>query len=227
MNADPARRRAAQQRVERADQSPVGGDVDREHAVPFLRIDVVQRRQDAENAGVADEGVEPAPASIERLAQPVDRRHGRAGRAARAWPGSPRRAERADLVVELLERALGARERDDMGAGAREGERRRAANAAGGARSPGRLGLTRHFRGVQSTLLGAFANMAFAATASAPRAGMSPRRRCWARRRADLRGFMDLPNLKIKSKTTVRKAAAPRRRDAGVEGWRRAAAPWF
>ena len=94
---------------------------------------MVQRRQDAEHAGVADEGVEPAPASIERLAQSVDRRmvaqierHER-GRVLHAG------AERANLVVELLERALGARQRDDMGAGAREGDRRRAANAAGGA----------------------------------------------------------------------------------------------
>jgi hypothetical protein len=42
-----------------------------------------------------------------------------------------------------------------------------------------------------------------------------------------IRGLMDLPNLKIKSKTTVRKAAAPSRRDAGVEGWRPIAALSF
>jgi len=47
------------------------------------------------------------------------------------------------------------------------------------------------------------------------------------RGKLDSRGFMDLPNLKIKSKTTVRKAAAPRRRDARVEGWRRIAALSF
>ena len=75
------------------------------------------------------EDVELAPALVDRGAEAVEgvvileieRHEGR------------RRSGGADLVVELLERALRARERDHMRAGAREGERRGAADAARGA----------------------------------------------------------------------------------------------
>ena len=70
---DPARRRAAQQRVERADQPPVGGDVDARTSSQAFGSSGAAATADAEHAGVADEGVEPAPASIERLAEPIDR----------------------------------------------------------------------------------------------------------------------------------------------------------
>ena len=56
----------AQQRVEGADEPPVGGDVDGDRLVPVLRLDMVERRQRAENAGIADEDVEPAVALVER-----------------------------------------------------------------------------------------------------------------------------------------------------------------
>ena len=62
---------------------------------------------------------------------------------------SPPGVERRRLVVELLERALGARERDDMGAGGGERQRRGAADAARGAGhqrdSPGRARNFAHF----------------------------------------------------------------------------------
>ena len=88
-----------------------------------------QRRDLAEKAGIAEQDVELAPALVDRGAEPVEgvvilevERHERRGRAGGA-----------DLVVELLERALRAGERDHMRAGAREGERRGAADAARGA----------------------------------------------------------------------------------------------
>ena len=49
------------------------------------------------------------------------------------------RAGRLDLVVELFEAADGARDRDDMGAGLRQFERQRRADAARGAGDEGDL----------------------------------------------------------------------------------------
>ena len=94
---------------------------------------MVQRGEDAKNAGVADKGVEPSPAAIERFAEPVDR-----GEVAQVHRRERRgtvlvRPKGADLVVEFLERALRAGERHHMRAGAREGERHRPADAARGA----------------------------------------------------------------------------------------------
>jgi hypothetical protein len=64
--------RAAQQRVERPDEAPVGGDVDRHDVVPGLWVEVVKGGEQAQDAGIADKGVEPAPAAVERFSQPVD-----------------------------------------------------------------------------------------------------------------------------------------------------------
>ena len=85
------------------------------------------------NPGVADENVELAPALENRRAEPVERRE--IGDVA----GNQRRlgAERADFVVELLQRALRARQRDDMGAAARQLQRDGAADAARGAGDEG------------------------------------------------------------------------------------------
>ena len=99
----------------------------------MLGVDMVQRRQRAEHAGVADENVETAPAPKQRLAEPIDRRMipEIAGDQGRRVFGAGARG--ADFVVEFLERALRARESDDMRALGRQGQRHGAADAARGA----------------------------------------------------------------------------------------------
>ena len=109
-----------QQRIDRADQPPGRGDVDGHHLLEDFRLDMADRRDDAEHAGIGDEYVELAPALVDGAAQPVDaghvgevERHQR--RLALAGPG----ALGLDLVVELLQPADRARHRDDMRAGRR------------------------------------------------------------------------------------------------------------
>ncbi len=63
---------ALQQRIERADQPPVGRQVDVDHRVPGILGHVVQRRQRPEDAGVADEDVELAPALEQRRPELID-----------------------------------------------------------------------------------------------------------------------------------------------------------
>ena len=100
----------------------------------WLRFDVAERRHRPEGAGVADENVELAPALVRiARAEPVERieildvaRH--QGRLA---------AVRADCIVEIFERALGAGQRDDVGAGPGELKGDGAADAARGARHEG------------------------------------------------------------------------------------------
>ena len=77
-------------------------------------------------AGIGEEHVELAPALVNRAAQPVD-----AG-AVLEVERHQRRRRRAALicVVELLEPADGARDRDDMRAGRGKRRRRRTADAA-------------------------------------------------------------------------------------------------
>ena len=120
---------ALQQRIHAADELPIGGDVDRKHVVPVLRLEVVERRRHAENAGIADQHVEAPVAFVERQREPRDavgifhvERHQR-GRA----------AGRLDLVVEFFQPADRARHRHHMGAGLRQLQRDRRANAARGA----------------------------------------------------------------------------------------------
>ena len=90
---------------------------------------MAERRERPENAGIADQDVEPAEALVQRKPEPVDalvvlevERHQRGGA-----------AERLDRVVELLEPADGAGDGDDVGAGLRQRERGRIADAARGA----------------------------------------------------------------------------------------------
>ena len=87
-----------------------------------------QRRERPENPAISHENVEPAETVEQGRAEPVERVE--VGEVAR----DQRRlaAHRADLVVEFVERALRAGERDDMGPPAREGERHGAANPARG-----------------------------------------------------------------------------------------------
>ena len=128
-----------------------------------FRIKVVQGGQQAENAGIADKGVKPAPPAIERLSQPIDggevaQIHRNQGRRLRL-PGP----QRANFVVEFLKAALRAGERHHMRARLGQGESRSAANAARGPghqRDPGR---SLEFRRTQSTLLASFARLAYGA----------------------------------------------------------------
>ena len=92
-----------QQRIERANEPPIGGDVDRECVVPLVRFDMAEGGYRPQRAGVADENIELAPAREDRRAEPVERveildvaRH----------QGRGRSAFRADRIVEVLERAL-------------------------------------------------------------------------------------------------------------------------
>ncbi len=118
----PPRIGLAQQRIERTDQPPVGGDIDLQHFLEGLGIHMRQRRELPQHAGIAQKRVQPAPALIDGGAQPVDgveiaqvHRHQRRGA-----------AELLDLVVGLFQPAHGARHQDDMGAGLgqRDGRKR-------------------------------------------------------------------------------------------------------
>src|SRR5262249_32858566 len=92
---------AAQQRIERADQAPVGGDIDRHDLLEDLGIDVADRRERAQDGGVADQHVEAAIALVERCAQAIDA--GPVGDVERHQRGGA--ADRLDLIVDLLEAA--------------------------------------------------------------------------------------------------------------------------
>src|SRR5215472_18015691 len=88
-----------------------------------------ERGQRPKNAGIADHHIESSETLVQGRAEPIDagvvfeiERHER-GRSTQAL----------DRVVELLEPADGARERDNMGAGFGERERGGVADAARGA----------------------------------------------------------------------------------------------
>jgi hypothetical protein len=123
-------RRRHQQRRGGADDAQAGGEVHPNHLAPVVGQDVRHRRQLAERRGGVDHHVEPAEAVEQCRADHVDlialqkierQQRGRA-------------ASRADGVVRLLEAALGAGDADDVSAKAGEGNRRRRADAAAGAR---------------------------------------------------------------------------------------------
>ena len=192
---------------------------------------MVQRGEDAENAGVADKGVEPAPAAIKRFAKPVDRGEvpqiHRRERCGRFDVG----AEGADLVVELLERALRSGERNHMRAGAREGEAPGPADSARGAGDERDAGLR-----AGGDTLGIDMSFCCRSAGSLPGRGersceaqvaIAEGRRCGEgigpAPRIGLRGFMGSPELKIKSKTTERNAW---RRRSGPRAGLRAGRPW-
>ena len=62
----------AQERVEGADQATVGGDVDGHHRVPDRLVEMGERGEFAQEAGVAEQDVEPAPALADRGAEAVE-----------------------------------------------------------------------------------------------------------------------------------------------------------
>ena len=81
--------------------------------VEVLGLDVAERRQRAEDAGIADHHVEPAVALMERQRQPRDAIH-----VLHVERHQCRRAAGGlDPVVEFFQAADRARHRDDMGAG--------------------------------------------------------------------------------------------------------------
>ena len=140
MNATRPAVGQAEQRIERPNEAPVSGHVDRHHVVPCLRIKLMQGRQQAQNAGIADKDVKPAPTAIERFAQPVDggevaQIHGNQGRRLRLF-----RPERSNFVVEFLEAALGAGQRHDMRARLGQGEQPPRGQCRERPRSPARSG---------------------------------------------------------------------------------------
>ena len=115
--------------IDAADQAPVGGEVDVDHFLPGLGLDMGERRHGAEHAGIADQHVDLAVALVEAGAELVDgvevaqvHRHQQRGLA----------VDGADLVVQLFERADGAGGEDEVGAfpGVAQGDR--AADAAAG-----------------------------------------------------------------------------------------------
>ncbi len=87
-----------------------------------------ERHQLAEHAGIADEHVEPAPALVDRGAEAVD------GVVVAQVEGDEggRAARRPHGIVEILEGALRAGDRDHVGAGRGQRQGRRAADAARG-----------------------------------------------------------------------------------------------
>ena len=104
------------QRIERADQPPVRGDIHRHHLVPDFWRDMAERRELPEHAGIGDQDVELLPALEDRRAKPVDRL------VVSEVEGNQRRraAELADGVVEFFQPADRARHGHDMCAGRRQ-----------------------------------------------------------------------------------------------------------
>src|SRR5262245_35730678 len=90
---------------------------------------MAERGQRPKNAGIADQHVEPSETLVQREAEPVD---ALVVLEVEGYEGG-RAAQGLDRVVELLESADRARERDDMGAGLRQRERGGVADAARGA----------------------------------------------------------------------------------------------
>src|SRR3546814_15323161 len=66
---------AAQQRVEAADQAVVGGHVHVHDLLPDLRLDMPDRSQRPEDAGVADQDVELAEALVDRKSTRLNSSH--------------------------------------------------------------------------------------------------------------------------------------------------------
>src|SRR6185437_12322220 len=113
------------------------------------RVDVRDGPQPTEHGGGVHQDVDPAMAAVELGAQRIEavglRQVDRHQRRRRAAGG-------ADRIVELLQRALRAAERDHLGAGRRQRQRRRPSDAARGpgdecnaaGKRPGCRGIVRH-----------------------------------------------------------------------------------
>jgi len=132
----PAGLGAPQQRLGRADQAVDGAQVGGDDLVPELGINVGDRPEPTQHRGGVNQDVEMAVAVEELGAENVDRlalgqieRHER-------WAV---KAQRAKLVVELLQGALSAANGDHVGAGCGERDGAGAADAAGGAGDEGDL----------------------------------------------------------------------------------------
>ena len=90
---------------------------------------MTERRQRTQNAGIANQNVELAPALEDRRAQPVDGVEiGQIERNERGFA-----ADLADLVIDFLQAAHSAGDQDRVRAFSGKGQCDRAANATGGA----------------------------------------------------------------------------------------------
>ncbi|MNY03529.1 hypothetical protein D3C86_1361560 [compost metagenome] len=118
--------RLQKQRLDRADQSPGGGNVDVHDPFEDFRFDMANRRDDAENAGIGDENIKFAPALENIGAQRIDGFH------VGEIEGNERRraADGLDGVVQLLKAAHRAGAGDDMRAGLGKFQRGEIADAA-------------------------------------------------------------------------------------------------
>jgi len=118
-----------QQRVHRPDQPPIGGQVEADDLAPQRRVDMAERREHAELAGIADQDVEPAIALVKRGGQLIDLDE------IAQVEGHQRRAAAGgtDPVVGLFEATDRAAGQDEMGALAGEPLCHRRTKAAGGA----------------------------------------------------------------------------------------------
>jgi hypothetical protein len=93
----------------------MGGDVHRHDLIPVLRLNVVERGTLPHHSGIADHHIKPLITFVERRSQPIDT--GIVAHVERDQGG--RTAGRTRCVVDFLERANGARNRDDVSAVAR------------------------------------------------------------------------------------------------------------
>ena len=123
----------AEQRIETADQTPVGGEVDGQRPFPHPGVDVAHRRQGAQRTGVSDQDVEAAMAPVDRGAHLVGLLE--VGQIGGDQGGLAARG--ADLVVQFLERSPGAGGENEVRALGRVAPGHRRTDAA---RRPGHQG---------------------------------------------------------------------------------------
>src|SRR5262249_11915821 len=119
----------SQQRIQAANQPPVGRQIEIDDLGPVAGRDVADGGQSAEHGGIGDEDVDLAEALEERLSEAVD------GIKARQIErhegcGAP---EAAYFVIDLFEAAHGARHKDELSTFGGEALRDRSAEAARGA----------------------------------------------------------------------------------------------
>lgn len=103
--------RPPQERLQRADQPPVGVDVHVKNLVPHLGVVMGQGRHHAECTRIADENVQPLEPFEKRRTQRVDGFEiGQIARDERRFT-----AGSLDFVIDLFQSAHGARKQDHMG----------------------------------------------------------------------------------------------------------------
>lgn len=118
--------RSQEQRFDRADQPPCSSDIDGHDPFEDFRLDMADRRDDAENTGIRDQNIELAPALKDIGAQRIDGVH------IGEIEGNQRRgaADGLDGVVQILEAADRAGAGNDMRTGLGKFQRREIADTA-------------------------------------------------------------------------------------------------